>query len=158
MLDFVREAFLMEKEYQKLAGIQCNVSIEGYTDFIFINRFGAAQHQGSLNKAIRRMIRDCNDDVLTHASGKDQPVLLPHFSCHSLRHTFTTRLCEAGVNIKVIQDVLGHVDVQTTMNIYADVTKDLKQKEFNDLGEYFNNTAGLRQFTPTLTPIETKGA
>ena len=65
MLDFVREAFLMEKEYQKLAGIQCNVSIEGYTDFIFINRFGAAQHQGSLNKAIRRMIRDCNDDVLT---------------------------------------------------------------------------------------------
>ena len=26
------------------------------------------------------------------------------FSCHSLRHTFATRLCESGTNIKVIQD------------------------------------------------------
>ena len=49
-------------------------------------------------------------------------VLLPHFSCHSLRHTFTTRMCEAGVNIKVIQDALGHSDISTTLNIYADVT------------------------------------
>ena len=36
------------------------------------------------------------------------PVLLPDFSCHSLRHTFTTRLVEAGVNIKVIQELCGH--------------------------------------------------
>ena len=40
------------------------------------------------------------------------------------RHTFTTRMCEAGVNIKVIQDALGHTDISTTLNIYADVTKD----------------------------------
>jgi integrase len=52
-------------------------------------------------------------------------ILLPHFSCHSLRHTFTTRMCEAGVNVKVIQDTLGHADISTTLNIYADVTKDL---------------------------------
>lgn len=58
--------------------------------------------------------------------------MLPHFSCHILRHTFTTRMCEAGVNIKVIQDTLGHADVSTTLNIYADATKDLKAKEFEN--------------------------
>ena len=34
--------------------------------------------------------------------GEENPVLLPPFSCHSLRHTFTTRLCESGINVKVI--------------------------------------------------------
>ena len=33
-----------------------------YLDFIFINRFGQAQHQATLNKASRRIIRDCNDE------------------------------------------------------------------------------------------------
>ena len=63
-------------------------------------------------------------------------VLLPKFSCHILRHTFTTRLCEAGVNVKVIQDVLGHSDISTTMNIYADATKEMKDKEFTTFEEY----------------------
>ena len=62
-------------------------------------------------------------------------MLLPKFSCHSLRHTFTTRLVEAGVNIKVVQNVLGHADFSTTMDIYTDVTKELKKREFDDLGE-----------------------
>lgn len=105
--------------------------IDGYTDFIFINRFGNVQHQGTLNKAIRRIIRECNDAQLS--KGLKDPVLLPSFSCHSLRHTFTTRLVEAGVNMKVVQDVLGHADFSTTMDIYTDVTKELKQREFGDL-------------------------
>ena len=62
---------------------------------------------------------------------------IEYFSCHSLRHTFTTRMCEAGVNVKVIQDALGHQDISTTLNIYADVTKELKQKEFAGLDMYF---------------------
>ena len=61
----------------------------------------------------------------------NNPVLLPNFSCHILRHTFATRLCEAGVNLKVIQDILGHVDVSTTMNIYVDAMKELKKKEMS---------------------------
>ncbi len=132
MLASVKEAFLMEKAYQEEVGISCSAMVDGYTNFIFINRFGNTQHQGTLNKAIRRIIRDCNDAVLLKATD-DNPVLLPPFSCHSLRHTFTTRLCEEGVNVKVIQDVLGHADFNTTMDIYTDVTNDLKQKEFSAL-------------------------
>lgn len=135
MLDFVKEAFLIEKEKQELLDLHCNVTIDGYSDFIFINRFGQTQHQGTLNKAIRRIIRDCNDEqFLKH---ENPNVLLPHFSCHSLRHTFATRMCEAGVNIKVIQDALGHRDISTTLNIYTDVTKKLKCSEFAGLDLYF---------------------
>ena len=57
---------------------------------------------------------------------------------HSLRHTFTTRMCEAGVNVKVIQDALGHKDVSTTLNIYTDVTKELRKSEFEGLELQFN--------------------
>ena len=136
MLDFVREAFLEEQQYQQERGIRCEAQIDGYTDFIFVNRFGHTQHQGTLNKALRRIIRDCNDEVLLN--GKSNPVLLPPFSCHNLRHTFTTRMCEAGVNIKVIQDTLGHADVSTTLNIYADATRDLKKAEFSNLDAFWN--------------------
>ena len=138
MLGFVKEAFLMEREYQQLVGLECKATIDGYTDFIFLNRDGGKFYQGSLNKTIRRIIRDCNDEVLQ--KGEENPVLLPHFSCHSLRHTFTTRMCEAGVNIKVMQDTLGHADISTTLNIYADVTRELKKEEFAGLDSYFQDT------------------
>ena len=148
MLDFVRKAFIMEREYQEALDIRCTITIDGYSDFIFVNRYGHTQHQATLNKAIRRIIRDCNDEVLLKE--EKNPVLLPHFSCHSLRHTFTTRMCEAGVNVKVIQDALGHADISTTLNIYADVTKELKKDEFADLDLFFKNkqTAENRSETP----------
>ena len=135
MMDFVKEAFEKERAYQEEAEIHCTVTVDGYTDFIFVNRFGECQHQGTLNKAIRRIIRDCNDEVL--AKNPNSTVLLPRFSCHTLRHTFTTRMCEAGVNIKVIQDALGHSDISTTLNIYADVTKELRKSEFENLDRQF---------------------
>lgn len=137
MLDNVREAFIQEKEFQKEAGISCKADIDGYTDFIFINRFGNVQHQGTLNKALRRIMRDCNQEIIEKAKNKKNIVLLPKFSCHVLRHTFATRLNEAGLNMKVIQDVLGHADIGTTMNIYTDVTKEMKTKEFDILNKYF---------------------
>ena len=133
MFDFVKEAFLQEKAYQEELGISCKVQVEGYTDFIFINRFGETQHQGTLNKAIKRIIRDCNDEVLLKHKGGSEPLLLPPFSCHTLRHSFATRLCEMEVYYKTIQDVMGHADISTTMNIYADVTNEHKQKTFFDI-------------------------
>ena len=136
MLEFVKEAFLMEKERQELLGLHCEATVDGYTDFIFVNRFGQPQHQATLNKAIRRIIRNCNDKQFLESENPE--VLLPHFSCHSLRHTFTTRMCEAGVNVKVIQDALGHKDVSTTLNIYTDVTKELRKSEFEGLELQFN--------------------
>lgn len=136
MLPKVKEAFLMEKQYQEECGIKNVAVVDGYRDFIFINRFGNVQHQGTLNKALRRIIRDCNYEVLDKNSS-DDVVILPKFSNHSLRHTFTTRMCEAGVNIKAMQEILGHADAETTMDIYAEATKDLKKAELINFEEYF---------------------
>lgn len=137
MLPIVKEMFRMEHQYQKENNLVCKSKIDGYTDFIFINRFGNVQHQGTLNKALKRIIRDCNFKQLDKMG-----LTLPPFSCHYLRHTFTTRMCEAGVNIKAMQEILGHADAETTMNIYADATKELKQMEMKSLGEYFD---GLKE-------------
>jgi integrase len=136
MLPKVKEAIIMEKEYQKECEITCEATVEGFADFIFINRFGGVQHQGTLNKALRRIIRDCNYEVLENAKDKEA-VTLPRFSNHSLRHTFTTRMCEAGVNIKAMQDILGHADAETTLQIYTDATKDFKKSEMINFDDYF---------------------
>ena len=139
LIDSVKEALELEREYQKTVGIKCNAKVDGFTDFIFVNRFGNTQHQGTLNKALRRIIRDCNQDILDKAKENEPVVLLPKFSCHTLRHTFTTRLCESGMNIKVIQAVLGHADISTTLDVYADVTKDLKKSEMQLFDDFMCN-------------------
>lgn len=123
MTNQVKRAFLMEKEMQEQISVTCKIEIDGYTDFIFLNRFGGLHHCGSLNKAYKRIIRDCNDAEFLKS--EHPKVLLPNFSCHNLRHTFATRLCESDMNIKLIQTILGHADISTTMDTYIHVTKDI---------------------------------
>lgn len=137
ILDFVKEAFLMERHYQEEADIHCESEIDGYSDFVFLNSRGKVYNQMSLDKAIDYIIRECNSELV--AQGKTD-LLLPHFSCHSLRHTFATRMCEYGVNVKVVQDVMGHTDISTTMNIYTDATKDMKNSAFRLLNAKFADT------------------
>jgi integrase family protein len=136
MLPKVKEAFLMEKEYQRECGVKSESVVDGYRDFIFVNRFGNVQHQGTLNKALRRIIRDCNFEILDKNKQNDV-IILPKFSNHSLRHTFTTRMCEAGVNIKAMQEILGHADAETTMDIYAEATQELKKSELINFEDFF---------------------
>ena len=142
MTEEVKAAFLAVKEFCDDIGMKCNASVDGYTDFIFLNRDGNLHNQSSLNNAIHRIRRDCNDEILLNRKTNKEPVLLPYFTCHHLRHTFATRLCESGINIKVIQNVLGHVDISTTMNIYIDVTNDLKKEEMLTYAKFVGNSKG----------------
>lgn len=110
----------------KVDRLSCKVSVDGYTDFIFVNRYGETQDYGTLNNAIHRIIRDCNN---TQFEKSENPkVLLPHFSCHTLRHTFTTRMCGVGVSIKVIQDSLGHSYVSTMLDIYSHISDTMQRQ------------------------------
>lgn len=50
---------------------------------------------------------------------------LPHFTFHNLRDTYASWLVQQGVNLKVIQEILGHSAIQTTM-IYAHLSPDAR--------------------------------
>lgn len=52
---------------------------------------------------------------------------------HILRHTFATRLCEQETNLKVIQSIMGHRNIETTMDIYAEATDKKKKESFENL-------------------------
>lgn len=153
MLDSVRNALLEEREYQLNSGVPQDITIDGYTNFIFINRYGNVQNQSMLNKALRYIIRECNQEIIDKYGYKEDIVFLPRFTCHNLRHTFATRLCECGTNIKVIQEVLGHRDIKTTMNIYTDATQELKNSEFIRFNDYLKAQNSIyTSFTPEIHP------
>lgn len=137
LLSSVKDALLQVKRDQNLDGIKCKVTISGFTDFVFLTRSGKLYHKTTLNRAISRIVRDMNN------AGASDVDLMPHFSCHTLRHTFTTRLIESGMNPKIVQNVLGHSDIQTTLNIYADVTDQFKQESFIRIDDFFKDEKSI---------------
>lgn len=58
---------------------------------------------------------------------------------HSLRHTHTSLLAEAGVGLQEIMDRLGHRDDDTTKNVYLHVTKTKKKEAAQKFSELMNN-------------------
>lgn len=133
MLPEVKQAFITERKRQMEQGIR-TCTIDGYTNFVFLNRENYVHNPQTINRAIVRIYKAYNEEEEKNAKKeKREPVLIPHFSVHNLRHTFCTRFCENETNIKVIQEIMGHSDISTTMNIYAEATESKKQESFKNL-------------------------
>jgi len=133
MLSEVRKALLDERLYQMKNGFNQAV-IDGYSGFIFRAEKGGVFAPSVLNKVIAHIIRDYNaeEDELSKKEHRD-PELLPHFSVHNLRHTFCTRFCENETNLKIIQEIMGHANISTTMDIYNEATLGQKKDSFASL-------------------------
>ncbi len=62
-----------------------------------------------------------------------------NFHFHALRHTYTTNLLAGGAQPKDVQELLGHSDVRTTMNVYAHATRDAKKASAKLLDKVVGN-------------------
>ena len=133
MIEPVYEAFLEEYQIQSITGF-CTQEVEGYSGFVFASSNGTVTLPVEVNRAIHKIVDDYNaEETALAKKERREPLLLPQFSAHHLRHTFCTRLCENENNLKVIQSVMGHKDIQTTMDIYADCTEDKKKEVIKNI-------------------------
>lgn len=69
-----------------------------------------------------------NSSYDTHLYKLCEKAGIPPFCMHTLRHTYATRAIESGMQPKVLQRLLGHASIQTTMDTYVHVTDDSMQK------------------------------
>lgn len=133
MMQEVKSALLQERENQNRRGIVSN-TIDGYSRFVFCNKNGNPLIPNNINKAINRICNAYNSQEIEIAQKEcREPELLPHFSVHTLRHTFCTRFCEHETNLKVIQEIMGHSSISVTMDVYNEATKEQKILSFKNL-------------------------
>jgi integrase/recombinase XerD len=61
-----------------------------------------------------------------------------HVTPHSLRHSYATRLLEMGVDISVVQMLLRHSSIQSTL-IYTHLTDPLRKDVHSKINKLFNS-------------------
>ncbi len=62
---------------------------------------------------------------------------LKNATFHTLRHTFATRCVAVGCDVKTISEILGHADVNTTLNRYVHPTMSQKRQNMSRLSDAF---------------------
>ena len=113
-------------------------TLDGYHDFVFLNRFGQLINAHGIDRAIERIRTSYNDVESTRAKECNRkPELLPHFTAHCLRHTFCTRLCECEKDLAVIQHLMGHSDIETTLTVYDHISPNRLRKAMNSLDQAY---------------------
>ncbi|NLJ90417.1 MAG: tyrosine-type recombinase/integrase [Clostridiales bacterium] len=135
MMDTVYDALKNEYDRQKKDGF-CVAEVDGMNGFIFSNRNGSLHNPHCINSAIKRISESHNAREIIDAKKEHrEPVIIPHFSAHHLRHTFCSRLCENETNVKVIQEIMGHANIETTLDIYTEINYSKKQESLEELSK-----------------------
>ena len=133
MFESVRNALKQERKIQTKEGF-CSSKIDGYSGFIWKNKNNEVLNPFCVNRALKRIQRDFNSDEEKLAKAEHRkPNLLPSFSAHHLRHTFCVRLCEEETDLKLIQEIMGHADISTTMDVYNESNIKRKKERFANL-------------------------
>lgn len=90
-------------------------TIDGVTGFLTVTRNGRPRCHSEYDDAMRAFMKRYNEQT---------NVPIERCTPHVLRHTYCTRCIAAGMDIKSAQYLMGHADVSTTLNIYADAVFD----------------------------------
>ena len=101
------------------------IQVDGYSNFLFLNRDGlpkVAVHYDAMFKCLAKKFNKCHKEPLPS-------VMTPH----TMRHTFCTRMANAGMNPKALQYIMGHSNIIMTLNYYAHATFHSAQEEMDRL-------------------------
>ena len=134
----MRQIPMSEKVYQALQralknrGKAVTVDIDGYKNFLFLNQSGYPKVSSSYESMFQGLVRKYNKQHKPEEA-------LPNITPHTLRHTFCTRLANAGMNPKALQYIMGHSNITMTLNYYAhaDYTSALA-KAIDSVCNFFN--------------------
>lgn len=85
-------------------------------------------------KLINPSVVNCHFKRICKNAGIEKSV-----NTHMLRHTYATRCIEAGMNVAVLSKLLGHADIETTLNTYTSVFNKFKDDEIQKYLDYISN-------------------
>lgn len=141
------EAF--ERVLKKRRDGRC-IEVDGYKDFLFLNRDGlpkTAVNYDAMFKCLAKKYNKCHKEPLPD-------VMTPH----TMRHTFCTRMANAGMNPKALQYIMGHANIVMTLNYYAHATFHSAHEEMERLQAKAKTTAEAKPEPAAESAEETKAA
>ena len=141
------EAF--ERGLKKRRDGRC-IEVDGYKDFLFLNRDGlpkTAVNYDAMFKCLAKKYNKCHKEPLPD-------VMTPH----TMRHTFCTRMANAGMNPKALQYIMGHANIVMTLNYYAHATFHSAQEEMERLQAKAKTTVEAKPEPAAESAEETKAA
>ena len=120
----------LQRMMEQSKRIQKQQEVDGYTGFILLTNQGRPKVAQHIERGLRDVVVEYNK---LHP---DDP--LPRITPHVMRHTFCTRLVKSGMDLKVVQYIMGHSDINVTMNIYTHVNMDWVVNEMNRIFQPHN--------------------
>ena len=124
--DDVLDILLLYKQRTYFMSITNDYEVDGYSNFVFLNQNMTLYTPNTLTRAFHNIRNAYNRFV---EDGEIKDVLLPDFTAHTFRHTFCTRMAENGMDIKVLQEIMGHKTIAVTMQVYNHALFERKQSE-----------------------------
>jgi integrase len=123
MTEDVKSAIREQLENNLRLGINNSYEIEGYRGFLFNSKSGRPMQLSAYNNVLKNIVKKYNLIETNKAKlERREPELLPAISSHILRHTGCTRMAESGMNIKILQYIMGHENVEVTLQVYTHIS------------------------------------